>query len=642
METRGQTCADYVVQLNAQVQVSPPQINLSWKSLAGTSQIFIYRKAKDATSWGSSIGNVAGTATSFTDNNIAADSAYEYFVTKSDGPSYGYIYAGIKAPPIHNRGAILLLVDATFTDSCKTELTRLMKDISGDGWEVLRKDFSRTTSVVTAKNYIVSASGSNPNLKAVLIVGHVAVPYSGELNPDGHPDHLGAWPADTYYGDINGAWTDGFVNNTSASRNQNDNIPGDGKYDQSAIPSDLELQVSRIDFNDMPAFTASQSQLLRSYLNKDHSYKMDSLNTVKRALIDDNFGKFSGEGFGASGYRLAPLVGKDSIRSADFIATLNTDSYQWAYGCGGGSYTSAGGIGNTANFSANNVNAVFTMLFGSYFGDWDAQNNFLRAPLCSNTPALTCVWAGRPHWYFHHMALGEQIGYSAIVTQNNNNTYQNPVNYAVRGVHMALMGDLTLRTDYIKPVQNVAVTNTTGAGAVVTWTVSPDAGVIGYYVYRSAAEYGSYEKRSAMITGTSYTDSTGYNGNYFYMVRAVKLQSTPSGTYYNLSIGRTDSSYITYPHQPTGISNIMAAAEITAYPNPASSIVNLQINSTRIESTEMSIIDMQGRTLIADKLQLNVGTNLHTVPIHKLSPGVYIIQLRSSGGISYVRMVKSE
>ena len=42
------------------------------------------------------------------------------------------------------------------------------------------------------------------NIKAVFLFGHIPVPYSGNINPDGHPDHLGAWPADVYYGDVDG------------------------------------------------------------------------------------------------------------------------------------------------------------------------------------------------------------------------------------------------------------------------------------------------------------------------------------------------------------------------------------------------------------------------------------------------------
>ncbi|WP_336518633.1 hypothetical protein, partial [Pollutibacter soli] len=165
-----------------------------------------------------------------------------------------------------------------------------------------------------------------PNLRAVLILGHIAVPYSGDINPDGHPDHKGAWAADVYYGDVDGAWTDATVNTIAAVRPENKNVPGDGKWDQSTIPSNLELQVSRIDFANMPAFGKTEVQMMKDYLNRDHVYKMDSLNMVKRALIDDNFPASSyPEAFAANGWRnFNPIVSRDSIKALDFISTLNT------------------------------------------------------------------------------------------------------------------------------------------------------------------------------------------------------------------------------------------------------------------------------------------------------------------------------
>jgi len=85
------------------------------------------------------------------------------------------------------------------------------------------------------------------------------------------------------------------------------------------------------------------------------------------------------------------LVGKDSIRALDFVTTLDTNSYQWAYGCGGGSYTSCGGVGVTADFVNHKQFSVFNMLFGSYYGDWDSKNNLMRGLLASEGTALSCA-----------------------------------------------------------------------------------------------------------------------------------------------------------------------------------------------------------------------------------------------------------
>jgi hypothetical protein len=43
--------------------------------------------------------------------------------------------------------------------------------------------------------------------------------------------------ADVYYADLDGTWTDASVNNTSASSPRNHNVRGDGKFDQSKVPS---------------------------------------------------------------------------------------------------------------------------------------------------------------------------------------------------------------------------------------------------------------------------------------------------------------------------------------------------------------------------------------------------------------------
>src|SRR6185436_10386329 len=82
--------------------------------------------------------------------------------------------------------------------------------------------------------------------------------YSGQINPDFHADHLGAWPADAYYGDMDGNWTDNSVNYTQTLNTDPvdaarlTNRPGDGKFDQNQFPSAIELEVGRVDLSNMP------------------------------------------------------------------------------------------------------------------------------------------------------------------------------------------------------------------------------------------------------------------------------------------------------------------------------------------------------------------------------------------------------
>jgi hypothetical protein len=539
-----QTCQDASVELSAMVQASPPRITLNWVASTTTTDYIVYRKLKTGTAWGTAIDTLAGTEAQYIDSTVVVGESYEYKVTRigTNYSGYGYINAGIEVPAIEERGILILVVDSTFTEPLSSELERLKNDFEGDGWKVIRCNVSRTAAVTAVKALIVSAYNINPaGTRAVFLFGHVPVPYSGNINPDGHPDHKGAWPADVYYAEMNGNWTDATVNNTVASDPRNHNIPGDGKFDQSILPSDVELQIGRVDFSNMPAFTSSEEQLLKNYLDKDHAYRNKEFTAIHRGVIDDNFGYFSGEAFAASGWKnLGPLVDPANVIAADYFTTMTGDSYLWSYGCGGGWYQGASGIGTTADFANADLQGVFTMLFGSYFGDWDTQDNFLRAPLAQGK-TLTNAWSGRPHWQFHHMALGENIGYDVRVSQNNSSLYF--ANYGARFIHIALMGDPTLRNDIVAPVSDVIAT-TTGINANISWTASPET-VIGYFIYMKNDTMTDYIRLNQNpVTGTSYTDSCLlYPGVYTYMVRALIIQSSPCGTYYNLSQGISDTAW---------------------------------------------------------------------------------------------------
>lgn len=548
LESFAQSSADAAVQINATVQTSTPQITLNWVGNTTTTSYQIFRKLKTATSWGVALATLTGTVNQYVDNTVSVGTNYEYRIIRSGSgyTGYGYINSGINVPVTEYRGKLILLVDSTFITSLNTELKRLQEDLEGDGWSVLRHNVLRTATPQHVRSFVQADYALDPtNTKAVFIVGHVPVPYSGNINPDGHPDHLGAWPTDTYYADVNGVWTDVSVTSTTASPARTQNNPADGKFDQSVIPSDLELQVGRADFANLTTFTLTETQLLKNYLDKDHDYRKKVFTVVKRAVIDDNFGYFSGEAFAASGYKNAAcMVPTSSITAADYFTSMTGNNYQWSYGCGGGTYTSASGIGNTTNFSTANLQGVFTMLFGSYFGDWDSQNNFLRAALAQGK-VLTNVWSGRVHYQLHHMGLGENIGYGVKLTQNNIGSlyFGSPTGITGRWIHHGLMGDPTLRNDVVAPVSNVVATKV-GNNCNISWTASPEPGVLGYNIYMKNDTNTNYVKiNSALIAGTTYTDNCLlYKGIYKYMVRAYKLETTPSGTYYNMSEGIADTA----------------------------------------------------------------------------------------------------
>ena len=581
---------DYAVLVEAAAVASPPSIALSWPLETQATGYQIFRKLRADTTWGTALAEVPGTATSWTDKTVSIGVKYEYQVIRSStisawfvrqitasphgishavgvaGPtndlsSLGYVCAGINIPAVDHRGTVVLVVDDTMAAPLSSELTRLRDDLVGDGWSVIRHDVARTDKVTAVKALIKTDYDAAPNaVTSVFLFGHVPVPRSGDIAPAGHPDvHQGAFPADLYYGDMDGVWTDNSVNDSSGKRLWDPtsapvsywNVPGDGKFDQSYVPpgswdavtkawvpgGQVELQVGRVDLWGLTSFAPkTETDLLRQYLDKDHAHRHAITVMPRRALITDRFGAAAGIAYAQSGWRAwSSLFGAANV-SEGYFDQLNAEHYLGYYFCGGGYNNSCERI-TTANIAQQDPKAAFWMMFGSHFGDWNFPENIFRAPLATSC-GLTNVFSGKPFWYLHTMALGGTIGEAAQLVQNNRvvdfatGPLYGPAQGAAGEVHIALMGDPTLRLHAVAPVTNVAATNGT-----IGWTASPDT-VVGYHVYRSASPTGPFTRMTKdPVTGTSFTDATVTTGTCTYMVRAIKLETSAGGTYYNSSQG---------------------------------------------------------------------------------------------------------
>lgn len=544
---------DYTIPVTVSYTENPASIRLQWTKDTNITQYSIDRKKRNDSFWEFITDELNSNSTEFIDKNVNVGEIYEYRITKSNKLYIGYQYlqCGIKSSLRDYNGIIMMIVENKIADSLKPEINQLKTDLIKDGWGVLIKKVSDKESVKNVKKMILEANSATP-LTTLFILGHVPVPYSGEIAPDGHPDHIGAWPADVYYADIDESeWTDKTVNNNKASRTANKNVPNDGKFDQGTLPTSTEFQIGRVDLSNMPLFKETEVELTRKYLAKLHNYKIGNVVLKKQGLIDDNFGMYGsvGGGFATTAWGgFYSNVGIANTSSNKYFTKLVDDNYLFSYGCGGGSYTSCSGVGTTNDFLDKKVNSIFTFLFGSYFGDWDVDNSFLRAPLANSGSCLTSAWSGRPYWHFHHMAMGENIGYSAFVTQNNqvDGDMYNPGTGAP-GVHVALLGDPSLRSAYNTLITNVKTTDIDGE-VRISWDSHVDKNIIGYHVFVAKSIDDKFRRiNSELITELSFLDASVNNGNNVYMVRPVWLETTPTGSYYNMGLGTIDSISVIVP-----------------------------------------------------------------------------------------------
>lgn len=443
----------------------------------------------------------------------------------------GYIssWYDMPAKALSTNRKVLILTDYQTRSSLIASIDRLIDDLQREGWVVDSKGASATSTPNELKKMIYTSFNDSirGRLTHVLIIGDLPYAMSGGYSilgsvgpPDGHPEHGGAWASDAYYADVETSpgvdaeyqWTDYSVDiplSEFAIRQENVNIPGDGKFDQSLIPTDLDLCVGRIDMRRLKAFGVTvgdrkrELELIGKYLDRNHSYRIRNFEPPIRALIDDNFGMFVHvehgrtitEAFAASGWRsFSPIVGAENVFDGDWIPdtltqllpSLQTHPSLFAYACGGGSYDASMGVGTVRDFEKNSLNAVFTLLFGSYFGDVWSDDNLMRSALAADGWVLTCGWSGRPHWFLHTMASGETIGECQRLSANNAGEYIGATQYdpnsmtwssysaGIRSVSNLLLGDPTLTLQ--GPVLTGELSITQGAAPNligVEWNKSP-------------------------------------------------------------------------------------------------------------------------------------------------------------------------
>ncbi|MDP3928983.1 MAG: T9SS type A sorting domain-containing protein [Bacteroidota bacterium] len=617
-------------------------ITISWpiNNLAGSYSIY-KRSNPLSNNWGSPIAGLDGNENSYTDVNVKKGEAFEYHIAKHLGSTtiaLGYIFAGNAWPEPKQFDGIILLIDSHYRIPLQAEIAQLNTDLTKESYWVHQMFAGRNETPANVKKRLEEYyNAANIKPACLFIIGHVPVPYAGYFSangaappPDGHVEgsgnHTGAWPADVYYGIFDGEFTDYMVNITTGAQARNHNVPDDGKFDQTKLSANAVLEVGRVDLFNMPAFGKSDTVLTENYLQRNHAWRTGQWTITERALIDNNF---TGLNLASTGYaNFAAIIGSDStFDNRDYFTAQKSGGYLWSYGCGAGSYTSCSGIGNTNSFVNDSFENVFTILAGSFFGDWDVQNNFLRAPLASKS--LASFWGGIPKWYVHHMALGERIGKGTKITQNNNGFYfTGNFNSSANSMHIALMGDPTLTIRNLPAVQNLQAISE-NKQVKLYWN---SAGLNQQYaVYIVDTLNNIYNRlNEQIITDTFYTDANNhYSGNYLYAVKPIRLETTASGSFYKVG----GAAFARVNHVNSLLDRLENSFAFTVYPNPLSANNSLHIHCYQNEKADMQfqLFDMQGRQVWFSQNQyLSSGKQDIVVEKMPVPAGVYFLQVQAN------------
>lgn len=595
--------------LNAVVNDSPPAVTLTWNALAA-GYYRVERRVVGTTAW-TLLASVH--PPSYVDNTVVEGVEYEYrlsvdtevpaeLFSRTD-PEYAVISAGVRLAPEEFPGTVLLVADRSLitNPAFETGVTGLMRDLAAEGWQVSRFNglrhndavwSSNPARIAETKSWITASRNLNPTgVKAVLLLGHVAVPYSGMVSPDGHKHR--PLPTDAYYGDTDGVWTDA-TNWVASTSLESPNLAGDGMFDQEQIPvsasgrADMELAVGRVDFAGLPAFAAgnpakTEVDLLLQYLNKARAFRRHQVTYPERVVYGAYFntdpevdardrsrlriiqlasqleaaigGTNSGKALGADFFD-AQLPSVWAIQggfgSSNFPTMINSKDFVNDY------Y----GISHTAHQTtdliapAGGPPAAFTLLTASLLVQWKDNDHLGRALLAAATNGLAWSYGGAPRvqWRYPVMSLGRTLGNAYLRTQNDAWMWPaEPTTFGAASgtgsrifsgspsqggyIYSSLLGDPTLRqAPFAPPGTLSAITN--GLNQLeLSWGASPDP-TAKYWVYRTSAVGARWTRLTPTpLTGTSFTDTTPPSGSRVYMVRAFGVSTVASGSYTNLSAG---------------------------------------------------------------------------------------------------------
>ncbi len=540
------------VQLTATPTARSTQMRLTWGHGANR-PVNIARRALGETKW--KLLSTRHTGTAFTDDTLQSGRLYEYQVGTES------MLAGLRLAAVEYRGTALLVIDQSIENALQPELEQFSSDLLGDGWSVVRTQTPRHDDhrlleniqpIEALRSFIRQhAPKIDTERTVVILLGHVPIPYSGFLNPDGHGAR--ALPADILYGDLDGLYTDTTVNSISRLEeprfDRHNNIPGDGKFDQNLLPPNaagqtgLEMAVGRIDFANLPAFKPlTEIDLLRRYLSKNHRWRHKSFVLPDRVLAGVFFpDRTSPDTYYQASQIASRLFGAQPGRVVDGDPFDPSTPALWGihsgwglpYGIRGpsGRYHEAAdlaGLGTEPRFA-------FASFFGSYCVDWGYENSLLRSFLATPSYGLAATWfkplpINRVPLPLDPLGTGEPIGIG----------FQRAVNETVDRVRentfISLQGDPTLRLQIIAPPTDL--TAESGSRVTLKWSNQSNSSNT-YHVYRSAmALAGPWTRLTPHpITATVFTDPEPPNTPKRYQIRALNLTVTGSASFTNLSQG---------------------------------------------------------------------------------------------------------
>lgn len=560
----------------AEVDENAPSITLRFL-FEGDFQIF--RRLWGESDWGDALVASTGTVSSWIDTDVTVGTIYEYGISQYDaGNITGYLTAGIRADQAGDRGTLILVIAENIIAGNEDRLERLLADLVGDGWKIktITAPYFANNSWSSLNNSSWGLHGHDAvrdirdrireiyygdpdNVKLIYFLGHTPLAQSGTRvsHPDGHGSR-GAYVTDFYFADVDGFWTDNLTNTESPAVGLELDLPnfkGDGIFDNTFMPSRLEMGFGRMTPFDSvrgnwydPDPDRTHAEKMAVYLDKAHNYRhvipygMAGTETNPGRMAKVRWNPGGQDGAITDALELLAMFGPDQME--DFVRVQHlpdpvapNTNIDIQYLVENGPYLYYAQNSTAPAQTDFGGNAVHRWSMQSWWGDWWAFENSRVSLFNENNMTLTWLYTGRFQDQFlnHALGIGEPFGIGMRLTAN----YE-PAEYLRGGIITPgserreflrnLTGDPTLRLFPVPPVDNLTATPN-GANVDLSWDPPGDVSELAEYrVYRSDDLLGEFTEIANGLSDTTYTDTNAPAGPKVYMVKAVHLIQTGSGT----------------------------------------------------------------------------------------------------------------
>ena len=155
-------------------------------------------------------------------------------------------------------------------------------------------------------------------------------------------------------------------------------------------------------------------------------------------------------------------------------------------------------------------------------------------------------------------------------------------------------------------------------------------------------------EHSAVISGTG-TPATSFSKSFswtapatgvgnvtmYFTVNAVNGDGADNAADVSANTSKILTQYI-----PSAVSTIEKSISVTAYPNPVTNTLNLQLSNTLAGTYTINVCDLNGRNMASDNVTLNSAAQVTTINTANWNAGIYVVTIEKDGARQVTTIVK--